>query len=118
MPMTQAERAKRYREKTKMAKAIERTYHKPGGVEDLAEMVVEKAKAGLADGTLTPQLKDGLAAQKILDSRARAAEKQEDVKLIVGIFRLLAGDFSAPVALIEDGNTVEGSFEEVSDAHG
>lgn len=79
---------------------------KPG---DLAALVRDNVFARVEAGVLEPSLTEGLRAQEMLDRRN---EKQGDRDMMLQLAGLLSGA-TAPVALLMDGNTVEGSFREV-----
>lgn len=55
---------------------------------DLARLVQQKAAEGVANGTLSVTVKDGLAATAILDKREA---RMEDRRFMLGLARLLSG---------------------------
>lgn len=78
---------------------------------DLAVMVVKQTKAGLSSGDLTPTVKDGIAAQGILERRA---ERAADREFMLNLARALAGGGQqAPQVLLPDPAIIEGEVREV-----
>jgi hypothetical protein len=77
---------------------------------DLAALVRDNVYARVEEGELEPTLGEGLRAQEMLDRRAQAGADRD---LMVTLAGLLSGATS-PVALLGDGNTIEGEFREVS----
>lgn len=81
------------------------------GGTDFATLVQRRASQLMNDGLLRVSTRDGLAAQQLLDRRE---EKAEDRKFMLNLARALAGGGrETPTALIESGDTIEGTFEEV-----
>ena len=83
--------------------------------DDLAAVVVGKSLRALAAGKLQPTLKDGLAAQTILDRRA---EKAADRRFMLNLAQAMAGGGYAPPQKLlpaPDETVVEGDFTEVDD---
>lgn len=78
---------------------------------DLAALVRDNVYARVEEGVLEPTLAEGLRAQEMLDRRA---DKQGDRDMMLQLAGLLSGA-TAPVALLADGNTVEGVFRDLSD---
>lgn len=70
---------------------------------DLAQLIVETAAKGVVEGKLGVTVKDGLAAQAILERRA---EREQGQELLLKLARLLAGAHPAEI--------VEGEYREVS----
>lgn len=81
---------------------------KPG---DLAVLVRDQVFASVEAGVLVPTIGEGLRAQEALDKRA---ERGADRDMMLTLAGLLSGA-TVPVALLPDGNTVEGEFRDVSD---
>lgn len=87
---------------------------------DLAELVAQIAYDGVESGELdltnkdhVPGITAGLKAQAILDSREKLKAKTgQTLELLAGLRAILSGDI-APPRQLEDGNTVEGEYEEV-----
>jgi len=79
---------------------------KPG---DLAALVRDNVFARVEEGTLEPSLSEGLRAQEMLDRRD---ERKGDRDMMLTLAGLLSGA-SVPVALLADGNTIDGTFREV-----
>lgn len=75
---------------------------------DIAALVRDTVIERVETGELVPTIAEGLRAQEILDRRA---EKGEDRNLILQVAQLLSG--AAPVALLGDGNVIEGEYTEV-----
>jgi hypothetical protein len=79
---------------------------------DLAESVVDKVKRRLADGSLVPNLRDGLTAQQLLDRRA---EKAADRSFMLNLAMALAGGGAqTPQKLLPppEEDVIEGEFSE------
>lgn len=68
--------------------------------------------AGLLNKDYAPSLSVGLKAQALIDRRVQAKSKQGDVELAKAIIEMLRGGAPTP-RLLNDGNTIEGSFDEV-----
>lgn len=83
--------------------------------DDLAAVVVKRTNRLLAAGKVTPTLRDGLAAQQLLDRRA---EKAADRSFMLNLALALAGGGSRPpAALLPPGpdsseDVIEGEFTE------
>lgn len=69
--------------------------------DDLAQLIVDTAARGVREGKLGVTVKDGLAAQAILERRA---ERSEGASLMLKLARLLSG---APM------DAIEGTFQEI-----
>jgi hypothetical protein len=68
--------------------------------QDLARVVRDKAVERLGRGELKPTLRDGLAAQSLLDRRE---EKQKDRNFMLSLARLMSGSESeTPDAVVID----------------
>jgi hypothetical protein len=81
---------------------------------DLANLVTKRTMQRIKDGSIEPTVRDGIAAQQIIDRRA---ERAEDRAFMLNLARALAGGGNAvPTALLPDGNTVEGEFTEMDPA--
>lgn len=82
-----------------------------GKAGDLAALVRDNVFARVEEGDLQPTLAEGLRAQEMLDRRS---EKGADRDLMIQLAGLLSGA-SMPVALLADGNTIDGEFREVGE---
>jgi len=83
--------------------------------DDLAATVVRKTMRRLAAGNIQPSLKEGLAAQTILDRRA---EKAADRRFMLNLAQAMAGGGGpTPTRLLPapDETVIEGDFEDTSD---
>lgn len=76
---------------------------------DLAALVRDNVISRVAEGELEPTIAEGLRAQEMLDRRV---EKQGDRDMMLQLAGLLSGA-TPPVALLMDGNTIEGEFRDV-----
>lgn len=82
--------------------------------DDLAATVVRKTMRRIAAGKAEPSIKEGLAAQTILDRRA---EKAADRRFMLALSQALAGGGAqTPAKLLPepDEGVIEGDFEELS----
>lgn len=75
-----AARSKGYEPKPEDVDTVEET--------DLPTMIVNATKEGMEAGNLQPQIKDGIAAQAILERRQ---ERMEDKAFILNLARAMAG---------------------------
>jgi hypothetical protein len=100
------------RQREQATKALEEQQRtiksKPG---DLASLVRDSVYARVEAGVLEPTIAEGLRAQEALDRRM---ERGADREMLVTLAGLLSGA-AQPVALLADGNTIEGDFREVDD---
>jgi hypothetical protein len=81
------------------------------------EKAVEQFEAGeldLTDKDHAPGISAGLKAQALIDKREAGQKKQTQAEAFVALLSALRGE--DPVALIEDGLTIEGTFEDLTDA--
>ena len=82
--------------------------------DDLAATVVRKTMRRIAAGKVEPSIKEGLAAQTILDRRA---EKAADRRFMLALSQALAGGgVQTPQTLLPPPaeGVIEGDFEEVN----
>ncbi len=88
-----------------------------GPLDDYATLIRDTALKGVKEGALGITVRDGLAAQKLLDTRAA---KGDDRKVAMAIAALLAGGsggFLAPQRLIVAGaDVIEGAFEDITES--
>jgi hypothetical protein len=83
--------------------------------DDLAATVVRKTMRRIAAGSVQPSIKEGLAAQSLLDRRA---EKAADRRFMLNLAQAMAGGGGpTPARLLPapDETLIEGSFEEIED---
>ena len=112
MAFTNAERQKRKRDKARMLQTAEK-FAGPGGVDRLSVMVEAKVREALQLGILLPSIKDGLAAEKIIDARIA---KTDDRQTAIALAMILSGaSVGGPPAhlLVGDGLEIEGVSIEV-----
>jgi hypothetical protein len=82
--------------------------------DDLAAVVVRRTLKGIASGKLQPTLRDGIAAQSLLDKRAeKAADRQFMLNLVTA---LAGGGAPVPQKLLPppDDDVIEGDFDDIS----
>ncbi len=96
-------------EATEKLRSQQRTIKAKTG--DLAQLVRDNVFARVEEGELEPSLAEGLRAQEMLDRRA---DKQGDRDMMLTLAGLLSGA-TPPVALLNDGLTIEGEFREVAE---
>jgi len=86
--------------------------------EDLPTMLVEETRKRVKDGSAKVQVRDGIAAQSILERRA---ERAEDKQFMLNLARALAGGgASGPVPVLSAGepiaeDVIEGDYEDLGD---
>lgn len=87
---------------------------------DFATLVQERAAEQFEAGELDLANKEhaagigaGLKAQAIIDKRELAQKKHTQAEALVALLAALRGEGHGPVALIEDGMTIEGEAHEV-----
>ena len=79
---------------------------------DLAVLVVKKTRAAIVAGEAVPTVKDGIAAQGILERRA---ERAADREFMLNLARALAGGGAeAPVGLLPDPTIIDGEVRDVT----
>lgn len=89
---------------------------------DLATLVRDKAVERIASGELKPNIRDGIAAQALIDRRE---ERQKDRSFMLALARLTSGSEEAPpasvivldpgdipLALLATGDALDGSVIE------
>jgi hypothetical protein len=112
MALTNAERQARKRQKARLLQTAAAA-RGPGGLERLSEMVSVKTREMMALGILIPTIKDGLAAEKIIDAReARTDERQLAITLTM-ILSGASGVGPPERLLVGDGREIEGEFQEL-----
>jgi hypothetical protein len=86
-------------------------------IRDKAMELIENDGLDLRDKDTVPGINAGLKAQSILDGREKQKSKQQSAELAFAIIQMLGGGGPPPIAL-QDGMTIEGSFEEVEETDG
>lgn len=81
-------------------------------VRDRALSMMDSEELALDNKDLVPGINAGLKAQSIIDSREKQKAKHGSAELAFAIIQMLSGR-SPDVPQLEDGNTIEGEFEEV-----
>ena len=81
--------------------------------EDLPTLLVEETKKRVKDGSAKVQVRDGIAAQSILERRA---ERAEDKQFMLNLARALAGGgASGPVPVLAPGEPIDVTPDDVID---
>jgi hypothetical protein len=103
------------------AKHYEPPPEKPKGTpkRDFAILIRDKAYEEVENGGLTldnknlvPGINAGLKAQGIIDGREKVKSKQANAELAFAIIAMLGGGQPEPLQ-IEDGNTIDGEYEDL-----
>jgi len=81
-------------------------------IRDKAYEEVEKGRLTLDNKNLVPGINAGLKAQGIIDGREKVKSKQANAELAFAIIAMLGGGQPAPLQ-IEDGNTIDGEYEDL-----
>lgn len=83
-------------------------------IRDSAYTQVENGELALNDAKLVPGINAGLKAQAILDQREKQKTKQQSAELAFAIIQMLSGG-ATQAPQLEDGLTLEGEYEDISD---